>query len=83
MIPPYGELPPALATVERADTPITAARAAHAIVVATEWPEYRRVTPDEVLAVVSRPLIVDPNRFLGATLGADARIQLISVGQPA
>ena len=70
-----------MARVDRAASAIAAARGADAIVVGTEWPEYRQLAADEVVAATKTPLIVDPNRFLAATLGADSRIRLVSVGQ--
>jgi UDPglucose 6-dehydrogenase len=62
--------------------PIDAARAADALIVATEWPAYRQVPADALAAAMSIGCVIDANRFLGATLGADVRFQLIAVGQP-
>lgn len=53
-----------------------------AVVVATEWPEYKQIGADEVAAEMKRPLVVDPNRFLRATLGADPRVFYDAVGMP-
>jgi UDPglucose 6-dehydrogenase len=53
-----------------------------ALVVATEWPEYRQIGADQVAAAMKRPLVVDPNRFLRATLGADPRVSYDAVGIP-
>jgi UDPglucose 6-dehydrogenase len=80
--PAAGDLPVALASIERAASAIEAADGADALVVATEWPDYRRVSAEAVLAAVKNPLVVDANRFLGTTLGRDRRIRFVSVGQP-
>jgi UDPglucose 6-dehydrogenase len=64
---------------------LEAARDADAIVVATEWPEYRQIGADAVMSHVgrSRVSVIDANRFLNDTLGADPRIQYVTVGSPA
>jgi UDPglucose 6-dehydrogenase len=72
---------PALASLARTESPLAAAKGADALVVATEWPEYRAVMPEALLAAMPSGLVIDANRFLGPTLGADERIRLLSVGQ--
>ena len=61
-------------------TPLAALAGAEALVVATEWPEYRMVQPGEVLSIMAVPVVVDPNRFLVGTLGSDRRIRYAAVG---
>lgn len=68
------------ATLHR--TPLDAAAGATALVVATPWPEYQGVTADEVVSAMETPVIIDPGRHLGGTLGADARIRYFAVGKP-
>jgi UDPglucose 6-dehydrogenase len=75
-------LPSLLHAVHRSKTPLEAVSGADALVVATEWPEYRQVPVEDVVTAMNTPLIVDANRFVGATLGSDPRVRLISVGQP-
>jgi UDPglucose 6-dehydrogenase len=53
-----------------------------ALVVATEWPEYQQITADQLVAGMKRPLVVDPNRFLHASLGNDPRVSYDAVGVP-
>jgi UDPglucose 6-dehydrogenase len=64
---------------------LEAARDADAIVVATEWPEYRQIAADALIAHVGRPRVsvIDANRFLWDTLASDPRIQYVTVGSPA
>jgi len=64
---------------------LDAAREADAIVVATEWPEYRQIGADAVMLHVGGPRVrvLDANRFLKDTLSADPRIQYLTVGSPA
>jgi UDPglucose 6-dehydrogenase len=74
-------LPADLTGVARFDSPVAAAESAAALVVATEWPEYRAVDADALAAAMPAGLVVDANRFLGKTLGNDARFRVRSVGQ--
>lgn len=62
-------------------SPTDAARGADAVVVATEWPVLRDVSADDLVAAGART-IVDPGRFLAATLGADERLRYVAVGSP-
>jgi UDPglucose 6-dehydrogenase len=55
---------------------------AHALVVATEWPDYRVIDSDAVVALMEQANVVDANRFLAATLGRDARVRYAAVGKP-
>lgn len=78
--PAAGELPPELGAVARTRTAIEAAAGAEALVVATEWPEYRQVVPDDLAAVMAGRTVLDANGFLAGTVGADPRFTLVSVG---
>jgi len=62
------------------DSPLTAASGAAALVVATEWPEFKNVKADDLAAAMPKPIVIDPNRHLASTLGNDRRIQYVSVG---
>jgi len=79
--PAAGELPQDVRAI-RAATPLEAAEGADVIVLATEWPEYRTVTPDELAATVRVPLVVDANGFLRGSLAHDRRFRLLTVGAP-
>jgi UDPglucose 6-dehydrogenase len=81
--PAVRALPPRLAAgLTRHADAIDAARGAAALVVATEWPVYREITSDALAAAMPAGCVIDANRFLGGTLGGDARFQLATVGQP-
>ncbi len=81
--PAVHELPPGLARARRHDDPLDTAAGADALVVATEWPDYRRVAADDLARVMPRGLVLDANRFLGPALAPDRRFKVLSVGQPA
>ncbi len=75
-------LPSDLETVLRAASAEEAATGADALVLATEWPEYRSANVDGLARAMAGRIVVDGNRFLGGTVGRDARFTLISVGVP-
>ncbi|HEY7443189.1 MAG TPA: nucleotide sugar dehydrogenase [Vicinamibacterales bacterium] len=68
--------------VTRHQDPLDAATEAHALVVATDWPLYRQVDVDRLATLAPDLLVLDANRFLGATLGSDSRFRVVAVGQP-
>jgi hypothetical protein len=51
------------------------------LVLATPWPEYRAVSADAILSTLARPLVLDPGRFLAATIGVDPRVTYLTVGK--
>ena len=65
------------------ETPLEAAEDASAIVVETDWPQYRDVEPDSLVAAMRTPIVVDANGFLSR----DARqicagVRYVRVGSP-
>ena len=80
--PAVGQLPPEVAEcVELAPSALEAAAGAAALVVATPWPEYRQIAAADVVARMTRPLVLDAGRFLRDTLGAAPGIEYLSVGK--
>jgi UDPglucose 6-dehydrogenase len=80
--PAVKRLPDDLREKIRLAAPSDLLKGLDALVVATEWPEYKRIGADQVVAGMKRPLVVDPNRFLRASLGADPRVSYDAVGMP-
>jgi len=68
---------PADLDVQLADDAVSAANGANAVVVMTEWPEYRNIAADAVAGA----LVLDANRFLAKNLGDDPRIVYATVGK--
>ena len=64
-----------------AASPTDAAHGADAVVVGTEWPLFREVSADELVAA-GVPIVIDASRFLEATLGGDERLRYVAVGSP-
>lgn len=60
--------------------PLSAIRDADALVVMTPWPEYRSVPVDSLLAEMRHPVVLDPGRLLGETVGMDSRFRYVTVG---
>lgn len=81
--PVVKDLPADLAAIVRCSTALEAASGADALVVATEWPDYREQAADDVSAAFPSGLVLDANGFLSRTLGADPRFRLLSVGRRA
>jgi UDPglucose 6-dehydrogenase len=71
------ELP---AAVHLYASPREALTGADVAVVATEWPDYRRLTAEDFLTSMRRSCIVDPNRFLSGQLGHQPRIVYVAPG---
>jgi UDPglucose 6-dehydrogenase len=81
--PAIDSLPETLAdTLTLAPGALQAAAGADAIVVATEWPVFRQISAGALLDVVAQPIVIDPGRFLAATLGHDSRVRYVAVGTP-
>jgi UDPglucose 6-dehydrogenase len=72
------ELPPA---INLASSALDAVEGADALVVSTAWPEYRDVSAAAVKQRMAGTLVLDANRHLAATLGADSAFRYVSVGK--
>lgn len=84
--PAVAELPQELAQVHRAKTPLEALTGASALVVCTQWPQYRDVSPQDVAKAAPGLLVLDADRFLyqftPANLAAVEQLQYRAVGTP-
>ncbi|MES2219136.1 MAG: nucleotide sugar dehydrogenase [Pseudomonadota bacterium] len=60
-----------------------ALQAVDAVVISTEWPQFRELTAEEFVFNVKHPLVLDPSGFVSKNLAVDPRIQYFSVGVPA
>ena len=73
-------LPPELAAVRLGDLPATLADA-DAVVVCTEWPQFRDAPWPQFLPLLRQPVVVDANRFLEKPLLACGAVEHLSVGR--
>jgi len=82
--PAVRTLPPELGRgITMAADAASAMQGAAAVVIATEWAEFRALGAKDFVTVMEGNLIIDPGRFLPATIADDPRLKLISVGRSA
>jgi UDPglucose 6-dehydrogenase len=66
-----------------APSPQAAAQGADALVLATEWPDFRDAASEALTKGAMPPLVLDPGGFLAASLAQNGRVKYVSVGRPA
>lgn len=69
------------ARVARSDDPVAMLKGAHALVISTEWPQYKEIASDAVANAAPGIVILDANRFLSNFAG-DNRLRYVAVGTP-
>ncbi|HEY7312552.1 MAG TPA: nucleotide sugar dehydrogenase [Gemmataceae bacterium] len=80
--PAVGSLPPELGeTLELTAAPLEALDGAHVAVLATEWPSFRSLRPDDFSARMRQACVLDPNHFLADVLDGDSRIRYFATGK--
>ncbi len=79
--PGVRDLPSELAAVKLGDLPATLADA-DAVVVCTEWPQFRNAPWPQFVRLLRQPVVVDANRFLEKPLLACDAVEHLSVGHP-
>jgi UDPglucose 6-dehydrogenase len=80
--PAVKSLPPDLAaSICLAGDPLAAIKGAAALVIMTEWPEYRQIESSAIVDALGGRLVLDANRFLAKQLGEDQRIIYATVGK--
>jgi UDPglucose 6-dehydrogenase len=68
--------------VERFDQALGALVGAQALLVGTEWPAYKEISPDLVAEAAPDLVVLDPNRFL-SSLRTATSLRYLAVGTPA
>ena len=80
--PVVKELPPEWSgKVTRASDPLQALTGARALVISTEWSEYKQISADAIVKAAPGVAILDANRFL-VGLASDDRLKYLAVGTP-
>ncbi|MEO7142316.1 MAG: nucleotide sugar dehydrogenase [Bryobacteraceae bacterium] len=80
--PAVSALPADLASkVKLFSSPQEAVQGADAVVIATEWPQFRSVTADDLVSRMRTPVVFDAARFLEKSLPVDDRIEYYSIGK--
>ena len=79
--PAVKSLPEQYVAIRLCSSPLEAAQGADALVIATEWPDYRAVSMPEIVASMRTPMILDANRFLAASLDGLPDVTYVVVGK--
>jgi UDPglucose 6-dehydrogenase len=74
-------LPGQYAAVRLCASPMEAAQGADALVIATEWPDYRAVSMSETIATMHTAIVLDANRFLATALENLPGVTYAAVGK--
>lgn len=80
--PKVTSLPSGLHDVRLAGSALEAAAGAEALVVATEWPEFRDLDIPALAKVMRGPLVLDQGRFLERSFAAAHALRYVTVGRP-
>lgn len=81
--PSQPPLSPELSFIQFKSTAAEATAGADAVVVCTEWPEFRALDWASLAAGLRRPIVIDVTRFLEKSIAGLSKIQHITVGSPA
>lgn len=79
--PAVQSLPAEYGEIDLCASPLQAAEGADALVMATEWPDYRVMSISETLAKMRSPVILDANRFLAGSMEAAPDVTYVTVGK--
>ena len=82
VVPP-GRIASAAPGVTVAESAIDAARSAKAVVIATDWDEFRRMDLARLAAVMAEPLVVDTRNCLNPAAARAAGLEYRCIGRPA
>jgi UDPglucose 6-dehydrogenase len=74
-------LPDEMGQVQVSLSALDAVQKTDALVVATEWPEYREVDMNAVISAMNTPYVLDVNRFLAKGVEALPAIKYVTVGK--
>jgi UDPglucose 6-dehydrogenase len=64
------------------DSAAEAVRGAHAVVICTEWPEFRDYDWPALLASMAKPVVVDANRLVEKAVAVAPGVVYLTVGRP-
>ena len=79
--PAVKDLPVQYHDIRLCSSPLQAVQGAEALVIATEWPDYRAVSMSEALKVMGSPKILDANGFLASSMEALPGVTYVTVGK--
>ena len=79
--PAVKKLPDEFSAVRTTASALDAVQKADALVVATEWAEYREVDMKAAVTAMNTPYVLDVNRFLAKSVEAQPAIKYVTVGK--
>lgn len=79
--PGVKELPEELAFLTLAGDLGTALRGADALLIQTQWPQFKELTLDSACSLLRKPIVVDPNGFLAATFDHQPKVRYFVIGR--
>jgi UDPglucose 6-dehydrogenase len=79
--PAISNLPKEYNQIKLCASALDAVQVADALVVATEWPEYRDVNMKEITSLMKTSYVLDANRFLAKNIEALTDVKYIAVGK--
>ena len=59
-----------------------AMQGAHAVVICTEWPEFRDYPWPTLIASMAQPVVIDANRLVEKSVASVAGLVYLTVGRP-
>jgi UDPglucose 6-dehydrogenase len=74
--------PPQEGRLTYCDSPYSAAQNAHALLILTDWPEYKLLDWNQLRATMQLPLILDGRNLLDPATVRSAGFEYISIGRP-
>jgi len=81
--PSQSSLPPGLSSIKLERSAAEAVRNSDAVVVCTEWPEFRTLDWPQLAGSMRGPVMVDATRFLISQVAEIRALQYLTVGAPA
>ena len=78
---PAARLPKKIRNVRQVDGMIEACREADVLAILTPWSLFQQANPEEILQVMSRPLVLDPYRVFPPKRWIDLGAHLVTLGR--
>ena len=67
--------------IKLCNRPCAALSGADLAIITTEWPDYRKLHPEDFIDAMRQPQIIDQNWFLSGLLANDQRINYVATGR--
>jgi UDPglucose 6-dehydrogenase len=71
---------PAESAIQLCSSVELALSGADALVIGTEWKQFKEISADQVVAKMRAPIVVDSTRFLFSQMGTHPKVRYVTVG---